>query len=353
MNSHVQNAPDSRMRTKHRTRKMTGFVGILAISATLAGCGAASGSAQPAAAPKAKAANHPSGTADVAYAGSLQLVNDQFIAPAFSKTTGLSYRGRGGGSFGVAHLITSGQIRPNVFESIGTAPLRILMPRLTDWAVGYASAPLVIAYSPTSPFAGAFKAVATGRRPLKELFKLMENSRFHLGRTNPNTDPQGQAFILMLELADRYYHLPQGTAARILGGVNNPNQIFAEETILSRLQAGQLDASSAFLPEAVQRHLPYVALPAAINLGDPADRRAYAQARVTIKGGKTVVGSPLEIYITEVAGAPDQSAGLRFIDYTLSKPGRAIYQREGYTMTAPVIFGNRSAIPRSILAAAR
>ncbi len=353
MDTSVQDVHRHELRPRRGARVTAGLAGALAVSTLLAGCGAqAAGARLPSTAAQKAASHRLSGTASVAYAGSLQLVNDQFIAPAFSKTTGLSYRGRGGGSFGVAHLIASGQIRPNVFESIGTAPIRILMPRLTDWAVGFASAPLVVAYSPTSPFAAQFRAIAAGRRPMKDLFTLLENARLHLGRTNPNTDPQGQAFIMMLELADRYYHLPKGTAAKILGGANNPHQIFAEEAILSRLQAGQLDASSAFLPEAVQRHLPYIALPAAINLGDPADARAYAKASVTLKGGKTAVGAPLEIYVTSVSGAPDQSAGQRLIAYMLGKPGRTIYRQEGYTLTSPVFFGNRSAIPRSILAAA-
>ncbi len=354
MDTSIPDVYNRDLRPKRGASVTAGLVSALAVSTILSGCGASSAGAHPAAAPMAATASHRlSGTASVAYAGSLQLVNDQFVAPAFSAATGLSYRGRGGGSFGMAHLITSGQIRPNVFESIGTAPIRILMPRFTNWAVGFASAPLVIAYSPASPFAAEFKAIAAGKRPMKDLFTLMENSRFHLGRTNPNTDPQGQAFVMMLALADRYYHLPKGTAARILGGVNNPNQIFAEEAILSRLQAGQLDASSAFLPEAAQRHLPYIALPAAVNLGDPADARTYAQADVTLKGGKRAVGAPLEIYITSVSGAPNQGAGQRFIAYMLSKPGRTLYQQEGYTLTAPVFFGNRSSIPRSILAVAK
>ena len=288
------------------------------------------------------------GTANVAYAGSLQLVNDEFVAPLFTRATGIPYRGQGGGALGVAHMIAAGELTPNVFESIGTAPVKLLMPKFTRFAIGYASSPLVVAYSPTSPFAPELRAIASGRKPLRDLFLLMERRNFHLGRTNPNTDPQGQAFILMLQLANEYEHLPKGTAARILGGLVNPRQIFAEEAILSRLQAGQLDAASAFLSEAVQRHLPYIALPRRINLGDPAFAARYRTQSLRLSDGQIVRGAPLEIYATTVSGTPDSAAGRSYLSFLLSPAGRKIFQKEGYTLTKPQIFGAAAAIPPGV-----
>lgn len=287
-------------------------------------------------------------TADVAYAGSLQLVNDQYIGPAFMHATGDAYRGRGGGSFGVAHLIASKEITPNVFVSIGTGPIRVITPTFASWAVGFASSPLVIAYSPTSPYAAQLRAIAQGKKPLKDLFMLMKQPGFHLGRTNPQTDPQGQAFIFMLHLAQRELGLQKGTADKILGGVNNPSQIFAEEDILSRLQAGQLDASSAFLPEAIQRHLPYIALPATMNLGDPADQSLYATQQLKLLDGKTIKGAALEVYITAIHGTPDPAAGVAFVHFVLSPTGQAIYRKEGFALTQPVVYGQKSAMPVAI-----
>lgn len=323
----------------------------------LTGCGSPAPLSSPgsaahnAATGRKAAAGGKSGVADVAYAGSLQLVNDQFVGPAFSRATGIAYRGRGGGSFGVAHLIASGEIQPNVFESIGTGPMAALGSRFADWAVGFAGSPLVVAYSPESPFAPQLRAIAEGRRPLRDLFLLMENPRFHLGRTNPQTDPQGQAFVFMVRLAQKRLGLPPGAANRILGGVENPRQIFSEEGILSRLQAGQLDASSAFLPEAVQRRLPYIALPPSINLGDPGFASLYATQSLRLDSGRTVRGAPLEVYVAALKGNPDPGAGIAFAKFLLSKTGEGIYRREGYLLTRPVLWGRRSAIPGQILSA--
>lgn len=289
-----------------------------------------------------------SGKADVAYAGSLQLTNDSHVGPLFEKQTGMSYEGYGNGADAVANLIKSGQITPNVFESIGTAPIASLGSKFTDWAVGFASSPLVIAYSKKSPYASQLEAIADGKKPISDLFTLMEKPDFHLGRTDPNTDPQGQYFVMMTHLAEKELHLPAGTADKILGSLDNSSQVYNETDILSRLQAGQMDASSAYLPEAIQQHLPYIKLPDTINLGNPADAKIYATESLKLSNGQTVTGSPIEVYITTIEGTPDPDAGTAFAKLTLSKQGQQIYKQMGYTLTPFKVWGSKSDIPAAI-----
>lgn len=331
-------------------RKLTAILslGVLAV-AVATGCFTTAANTASSANLATKPSASASGVASVAYAGSLQLVNDQYVGPAFTKATGIPYQGRGGGSYGVAQLIAGHEINPNVFMSIGTGPVKVLDPTFTTWAVGFASSPLVIAYSPQSPYASQLEAIAKGKEPLSKLFQLMEQPNFHLGRTDPNTDPQGQSFIFMLHLAEKELNLPTGTADRILGSVDNPQQIFDEETILSRLQAGQLDASSAYLPEAVQRHLPYIKLPDTVNLGNPADAALYATQHLQLSNGQVVTGAPIEVYITAVKGTPATAAGEEFLKFVLSPEGQQLYKQEGFTLTPSIIYGMRRDIPQSIL----
>jgi molybdate/tungstate transport system substrate-binding protein len=75
-----------------------------------------------------------------------------------------------------------------------------------------------VAYNPSSKYASQFQAIASGKKPISDLFTLMQQPGFQLGRTDPNTDPQGRAFIYMLELAQMKYHLPKDTVTKILGG---------------------------------------------------------------------------------------------------------------------------------------
>ena len=91
----------------------------------------------------------------------------------------------------------------------------------------------------------------------------------------------------------------RGIGTSDFGTASSP-QIYAEASLDSTLQSGQLDASSAFITQAVELKLPYVKLPDQINLGSAAEKAAYAKATVTVKNGKTYKGSPQVIDITTV-----------------------------------------------------
>jgi molybdate/tungstate transport system substrate-binding protein len=315
-------------------RTLAGLAGLAALAAS---CGS----------PAAPAATVP-GTASVAYAGSLQKVNDERVGPAFSARTGVRYEGRGGGSFAVAQEIKSGEISPNVFMSIGAGPIQMLEPAYAHWYVSVAASPLVLAYDPHSRYAPVFDQVAAGRRPLAAAFEAMASPGFRLGRTDPATDPQGRAFVMMVNLAQSQLDLPGGTAARILGSVENPSQIFEETSLDSHLEAGQLDAASAYLPQAVQLHLRYVPLPASLNFGDPSQTAVYGSAYLSLPGGQVVRGVPAVVYVT-VVGDRDPKAATAFVAFVLSPEGRQLYRQAGYRLVAPVLYGNRALVPPAVL----
>jgi hypothetical protein len=58
----------------------------------------------------------------------------------------------------------------------------------------------VLAYHPKSKYASQFKAIASGARPIQDLFPLLEKPGFKLGRTGPSLDPPGPAFIFAVVL---------------------------------------------------------------------------------------------------------------------------------------------------------
>lgn len=326
------------------TRVLRG-VGSLVACGVLAACGTTA----------ARATQVRHGLARVAYAGSLEYLNERTVGPAFARATGDGYQGRGGGSFGLANEIAAGEITPNVFESIGAAPIRRLEPRFTHWYVSFASSPIVIAYNPKTTFASRFAALAKAgpdltASELAGLLSLLKAPGLLLGRTNPNTDPQGQAFYEMIELAAREAHLPAATADQVLGPVDNPSQVFSETSLEARLEAGQLDAASAFQSEAIQLHLPYVALPPTINFGSPSHAASYAHASMTLSNGTVVHGVPLVVDATEI-GSADATAARAFLAWVLSPRGRAEFRAAGYSTFAPRFVG--TGVPRSVRNAAR
>jgi len=296
-----------------------------------------------------------SGTANVAYAASLTYLNEKVFGPAFAKATGYTYRGTAGPSDGLSAEIAAKTIFPNVFITVSGKSIESLGPKFTKWFVQYATTSMVVAYNPSSKYAPQFDAIASGKKPVANLFKIMEQPGFQLGRTDPNTDPQGRAFIYMLELAQMKYHLPKDTVTKILGGPlasAKSTQIFEEAALDSRLQAGQVDAASAYLSQAKQLHLKYITLPPDINLGDASFADNYAKASITItdrNGKETKTGSPLTLDITTISGAKDAAAGNAFVAYVLSPAGRALYKNQGgYTLLTPTLTGPVSAVPASI-----
>lgn len=339
----------SRARSAAR-RWHIGLAAVACLGLAAAGCGSSNSSSS--------GGGKPSGTASVAYAGSLQYLNGKLFGPAFTKAKGYPYQGRGAGSDALSAEIASGEISPNVFQSVGGDPIEALEPKFTSWYIRYAATSIVVAYNPAGKYGSQLAAIAAGHKPLADLFKLMLQPGFKLGRTDPNIDPQGRSFIFMLELAQSLDHLPAGSVNKILGvpagaanlGLAHSTEIFEETALDARLQAGQLDAASAYLSQAIQLHLHYITLPDTINLGNFALAADYLKASVTITsptGNVTKMGKPIVLDVTTI-GTKDQAAADAFVQYLLSPAGRAIYTQGGYTLLTPTAFGKTSAIPAAI-----
>jgi molybdate/tungstate transport system substrate-binding protein len=342
-------------------------LGIACLGLTAAACSSSSSSSSSSSAPASSAASSSaasspaaspsssakvSGTANVAYASSLEYLNENVVKPAFTAATGAGFSGTGNASGTLESDIAAGEIKPDVFESVGGDNITPLEPKFTSWYIPYAGTSMVIAYNPKSKYASEFKAYADGSKPLSTLFStLLQTPGLKLGRTDPNTDPQGRDFIYMLELAQAYYHLPSDTVAKILGttnfGTSSSSQIYAESSLDSTLESGQLDASSAFVTQAVELHLDYIPLPTAINLGSGALASTYKTATVKLANGMTKSGSPQVIDITAI-GTPTPAAEA-FIAYTLSPVGLAQYKAGGFTLITPTVVGAKSAVPASVL----
>jgi molybdate/tungstate transport system substrate-binding protein len=337
------------------TRKPARVAALFAIVCTglaAAGCSSSSTStAASASSPSAastSASAKPTGTVSLADASSLSYLNDHVVSSAFTATAGYTLSSQDNSSGTLEADIAAGEISPNVFESVGGDNITPLEPKFTSWYIQYAGTSMVVAYNPNGKYASQFKAIADGSKPLSSLFSLLATPGLKLGRTDPNIDPQGRDYIYMLELAQAYYHLPSDTVAKILGtsdfGSSSSSEIYAESSLDSTLESGQLDAASAFVTQAVELHLAYIPLPVQINLGSAALASTYKTASVKLTSGTVKTGSPQVIDIT-IIGKPTPAA-LAFVEYTLSAPGLAEYKTGGFTMITPTVFG--SGVPAAI-----
>lgn len=269
----------------------------------------------------------------VAYAGSMGVVMDQFIGPAFAKANGVEYQGIGQGSYGLARQLEGKLLQADVFISITPGPSDIVKKAgLIGAAVPVASTQMVIAYSPKSKFVPEFEAAAQGRKPW---YEVLQAPGLRFGRTDPATDPQGQNIIFTMLLAEKFYQQP-GLAERVLGGYQNPRQIFTEPSLLSRLEAGQIDASSGYLSAASSHHLPFIELPDEINLSNPEmETRWYKAAQFSVKlpSGKeaTLNTQPLVFYAAVLKDSKQAALGEKFLQFLQSAEGQKMLRDNGYS----------------------
>ena len=111
---------------------------------------------------------------NVAAASSLSYLSEKVISPSFTKAEGYKYTGTYNASGDLESDIASGEISPNVFESVGGDNITPLEPKFTKWYVQYAGNSMVLAYNPNSKYASQFKAYADGSKPLSGLFTLLQ-----------------------------------------------------------------------------------------------------------------------------------------------------------------------------------
>jgi molybdate/tungstate transport system substrate-binding protein len=258
---------------------------------------------------------------DVAYAGSMGSMMEGPVKAAVAKTLGIAMRGRAAGSDALAKLIVGGTIPVDVFVPVTPGPMQtVITAGKAAHGVPIARTEMVIAYSPKSQFADAFKA-----QPWYEVL-MMSGVRF--GRTDPATDPQGRNIIFTMQLAETYYKVP-GIAKKILGDDVNPSQIFAEPTVEARLQSGELDAASAYRIQPGPFNLPYVTLPDEINLGNQSMHEAYQAASLTL-AGKTYHPQALVYYAGAITGAPHADKAAAFVQWFTSGEGQEILKQFAY-----------------------
>ncbi|NIE65268.1 extracellular solute-binding protein [Burkholderia sp. Ax-1719] len=269
----------------------------------------------------------------VTYAGSMGVVMDQGLGPAFAKANHVQYQGQGEGAYGMARLLASKKLVADVFFSITPGPMAILKRAgLIDEAIPVASTSMVIAYNPKSRYASQLAASqAAGAQPW---WQVLAQPGLRFGRTDAKIDPQGQNIIFTMMLAERYYQQP-GLAKKLLGDTENPQEVFAEGGLLTRLEAGQVDASSGYESAVKSAGLPYIPLPDAINLSNPAYAKDwYNTVSFSIRNPagelKSLTPQPLVFYVAILKNAPNPEEAKKFAEFALSPQGQTIFKQRGY-----------------------
>jgi molybdate/tungstate transport system substrate-binding protein len=280
------------------TRRSTGtylVAGALAV-ASVAAVAATPASASPA--PGTAATG--SGPVDVLYAGSLVEVMTKQIDPAFKKATGYTVSDFSAGSDALATDIKGktqvGDVFLSASPSVNTELEGASNGNWVSWYATFATSKLVLGYNPKSKFAKQLTS--------EPWYKVVGQKGFLLGRTDPATDPKGVLADDALNAAAKADNEP-GLVK--LG--TEKSDVFPEETLVGRLQSGQLDAGFFYAAEA-----------AAANI-----------KTVPIAGANLVATYTL----TVLNNAPHAAGAAAFVKYLLSAPGQAALRKDGFVLVTP------------------
>ena len=252
-----------------------------------------------------------------------------------------------GGSLDIARKLTELHQIPDVvvLADYDVFP-KLLMPEQTTWYADFARNRMVLAFTDKSKFASE---VDSANWPT-----ILERPGVQLGRANPDLDPNGYRTLLTLQLAERYYEQP-GLYDRLMKLSPARNVRPKEADLVGLLQAGEFDYIWSYESLAQATQLRYITLPAAIDLGTPADSAVYARVAVKVAGKMpndtlTISGQPIVYALSIPKAAPHPDVAERFVAFLLSPEGRRLMRANKLdALGAPVIIGNGE--PASVRAA--
>jgi molybdate/tungstate transport system substrate-binding protein len=249
-------------------------------------------------------------TVHVLYAGSLVNLMEKQVGPAFAGATGDDFEGEGAASQALANEIKGHVKSGDVFISASPAVDATLTgPTNGDWVRWYATfatAPLVLGYSPKSEFATELES-----RPWYDVLRL---PNIRIGMTDPTLDPKGKLTVAALADAERAYHLPAGYA----NAIEAKASVFPEEDLVGRLEAGQLDVGFFYSNEVAPADIPSVSL------------------------GKVQKAATFTVTVLEHSANP--TGGAAFVKYLLTDALPTL-AAGGMHLTTPALTGPASDVP--------
>ncbi|MCX2819471.1 extracellular solute-binding protein [Haladaptatus sp. F3-133] len=244
-------------------------------------------------------------------AGSLAVVLDENLGPAFEDDTGTAYRGEYYGSKAVMRMVEERQKDPDVVVSADAGLLRRrLYDGHTDWDVVFGSNSVGITYNEGTRIG---KRLRDGE-PWYEVLRDADDGDVAI--SDPELDPLGYRAVQMFELAEEKHGL-DGFKNEMVSKVYEEPQ---EPQLLAGVRSGTRSAAVAYRNMAVDHDLPFHEPPDELNFSNPELADTYAEATYTTEDGDTVRGSPVLYNATVLDGADRYGAGIGFVNYLLDSP---------------------------------
>ncbi len=268
----------------------------------------------------------------ISYSADAYSSETQALLAAFSTSTGVPVAPvKSGGSFADANQIAAGA-PDDVFVSVslsatGPAYLKNLS---SNWAIGFASDQMVVAYANASQSSAAIaNIVGLGQHALSSnvsadwnsFFASLTSGSVKLGISNPVTDPAGLRGWLVLEAAGHLYASgnQQAYVSSTLKARANVTGTNAAALVAS-LQSGQIQFLFIYKSAAIADHISYLTLDRHVNLSDPSLANYYSQFSYIDSAG-TTAGAPIILVVTVPLDSANQIEALEFVQYVVKNAG--------------------------------
>lgn len=239
----------------------------------------------------------------------------QPVLDVYAARTGTVIQRESGASLEHARKITELHRVPDLLLLADVEVIsQLLVPKYTSWYAEFARNRMVVAYTDRSK---------RSREITPENWtKILQGSDVEVGRTDQNLAPVGYRTLIMFDLAERYYKQP-GLASALLQHAPERNIRPNAAELAALLAAGELDYIYDYQSVAESNGFRFIALPDAINLGDPKRAAEYARASVRVRGaspGTTTefTGQPILYGMSVPRDAPHSAAAARFLAYLTS-----------------------------------
>ncbi|MEA3346060.1 MAG: substrate-binding domain-containing protein, partial [Chloroflexota bacterium] len=175
------------------------------------------------------------------------------------------------------------------------------------------------------------------------------------GHSEPDADPCGYRTLLVWQLAEKYYDVPD--LYQKLDSHCPPANVRPKSVeLIVLLESGDMDYAFEYRSVAVQHGLNFVELPDEINLSMVEHADFYGQATVELSGaepGETVTktGKPIVYGVTIPQNAPSPDLAVEFVKFLLGPKGQAIMEAQGQPPIAPPVASTgEEELPKSLRA---
>ena len=243
-----------------------------------------------------------------------------------------------------------------------------------SWYTIFATNEMTLAYTPESAFAAEVNA--------DNWVDIVTRPGVRIGCADPRLDANGYRALMMVKLAENFYHRP-GLFAEVFGGkfrvpirasqtggvtvVKVPEVLEAKSgsslvmrpysvELLPLLESGDIDYTFEYTSVARQHGMKYLSLAPEVNLSDPAYAGTYDDVTVKLDFQRFASvkpefhGEPIRYGATIPSNAGNPKAAAIFLAYLLGPEGQRIMAQNYQPMITPALADNLDAMPGPVKA---